>query len=431
MDHLGKYSFGMGDRFGRNQLYQLKAIGEIRSLSCFVTPVWNKSFREHTIIGSTPDSVYENAIEATKELKWDQPFFVDADHITYDTVDAFIPYSNFFTIDISSDIDTPVSAVKPMYAPAGFFENTPGTSPEESFLSFFENLTGSHKIDGHAKKLTISTADLIEIGNKYFFAILCAKRVCNKISTSKKGGFVVELSIDEVTDTQSIKELFCIFHFMDAIGFYPDTIAPKFAGRFNKGVDYEDDVGLFADEFEQILLLIKHCVRNAGMKEHMKLSVHTGSDKFSLYPVINKLIKKHTCGIHLKTAGTTWLEEVAALSTTDEEALLFIKKCYADAITEFESLVEPYRMVIDIDYNKLPRVDDFMMWTGPKIKETLTHDKSNKLYNPDFRQLMHLAYKYAAKNLNEYDKLLVQNRDTVGRHVYNNILNNHLKPLFL
>ena len=70
------------------------------------------------------------------------------------------------------------------------------------------------------------------------------------------------------------------------------------------------DVDQFAKEFEQDVLVIDYAVKEFGLPEDLKLSVHSGSDKFTIYPVLAEIIAKYDKGIHVKTAGTTWLEEV-------------------------------------------------------------------------------------------------------------------------
>src|ERR1700722_10098409 len=99
--NLGKFSFGMGDRFGHQGRAQLRACLLATELGADVVPVWNKSNREHTFIGSEPSSVRAAADLAVKELGWTFPYHVDADHINVDTVDRFIEPSDFFTIDVA------------------------------------------------------------------------------------------------------------------------------------------------------------------------------------------------------------------------------------------------------------------------------------------------------------------------------------------
>ena len=109
------------------------------------------------------------------------------------------------------------------------------------------------------------------------------------------------------------------------------TIAPKFTGRFNKGVDYVGDLTQFEKEFDEDLSVIAFAIREFRLADTLKLSVHSGSDKFSIYSIINRLIKKHDSGLHVKTAGTTWLEEVIGLAESGGEGLALVKEVYAQA----------------------------------------------------------------------------------------------------
>jgi hypothetical protein len=93
-----------------------------------------------------------------------------------------------------------------------------------------------------------------------------------------------------------------------------DTIAPKFSGRFNKGVDYVGNTAQFEKEFEQDVAVLRFAAEQFGLKKTLRLSVHSGSDKFAIYPAMNRVIKKYGAGLHVKTAGTTWLEEVIGLA---------------------------------------------------------------------------------------------------------------------
>src|SRR6266513_136410 len=107
---LGKYSIGVGDRFARQAGAQLRACLKAAERGVEVIPVWNKSNREHITIGSEPSSVRAAADVAVRELKWDKPYHVDADHVRLETVDPFIPHSDFFTIDVADFIGRPAEA---------------------------------------------------------------------------------------------------------------------------------------------------------------------------------------------------------------------------------------------------------------------------------------------------------------------------------
>src|ERR1700761_925020 len=106
---LGKYSVGTGDRFAHQAKAQLRACIKAEEAGTTVVPVWNKSNREHTIIGSEPASVRAAADAAVKELGWKHPYFCDADHITLQTVDRFLPACDFYTIDVADFIGQPAA----------------------------------------------------------------------------------------------------------------------------------------------------------------------------------------------------------------------------------------------------------------------------------------------------------------------------------
>ena len=208
------------------------------------------------------------------------------------------------------------------------------------------------------------------------------------------------------------------------------TIAPKFTGRFNKGVDYEGDVAQFEKEFEEDLLVIDFAISEFGLPENLKLSVHSGSDKFSIYPIMGRLIKKYNRGIHVKTAGTTWLEEVIGLAVAGGDALEIAKKVYRKAFEKQEALCAPYATVIDINPVKLPAPDQVDLWDSEKFANTLRHIPGQADYNSNFRQLVHVGYKVAAEMGEEYYSALVRNSEVIAENVEENIFDRHLKRLF-
>ncbi|MBL9138841.1 MAG: hypothetical protein JNK85_23435, partial [Verrucomicrobiales bacterium] len=101
---LERFSFGVGDRFAQQGVAQLQAFKKLEEQGVVVVPVWNKSNREHTFIGSEPASVLEEAKAAVKALGWSHGWHVDADHIRLETVDRYLASSDFFTIDVADSI---------------------------------------------------------------------------------------------------------------------------------------------------------------------------------------------------------------------------------------------------------------------------------------------------------------------------------------
>ncbi|MCX6262220.1 MAG: tagaturonate epimerase family protein, partial [Bacteroidia bacterium] len=410
MKKLGKYSIGLGDRFGHEGHAQLKAVIEAGRKGVEITPVWNKSNREHMIIGTQPSDVRKEADTVTKDVGFKKPYFVDADHINMDNVDKFISSSDFFTIDVASYI---------------------GKRATDSDIStFIENATkyiGKIEVQGIKKSLKCSSKQLADITEKYLFAAKKAGEIYRKIEKSKgAGNFITEISMDEVAQPQTPLELFFILAMLGMEGVPLQTLAPKFSGRFNKGVDYAGDPLKFASEFEEDLMVIAFAANEFGLPENLKISVHSGSDKFAIYPHIGSLLIKHKKGVHLKTAGTTWLEEVIGLAEAGGIALDFVKEIYMHSLEKIEELCAPYADVIDIVPTKLPSAGEVSVWNGRKFAASLRHDQGNPDYNPNMRQLIHVAYKLAAQKMDTYFQLLEEHEEVVSECVFDNIYNRHI-----
>jgi tagaturonate epimerase len=209
------------------------------------------------------------------------------------------------------------------------------------------------------------------------------------------------------------------------------TIAPKFTGRFNKGVDYVGNVAQFEKEFNEDLAVIAFAVKKYHLPENLKLSIHSGSDKFSIYGPIRKAIKKFNAGIHLKTAGTTWLEEIIGLAEADGEGLVLAKEIYAEALAHRDELCAPYATVIDIDPSKLPSVAVVNKWTSAQFVSALRHDQKNPAFNPSLRQLLHVGYKIAALKGERYLADVRKFSGPIARNVTENLYERHFKPLFV
>jgi hypothetical protein len=195
-------------------------------------------------------------------------------------------------------------------------------------------------------------------------------------------------------------------------------------------VDYAGDIKQFTKEFEEDILVIREAVKEFGLPENLKLSVHSGSDKFSIYKPMNRLIKKHDTGLHIKTAGTTWLEEAIGLAESEGKGLEIAKKIYTQALDRFEELTAPYASVIDINYDTLPSAEDVSKWSGSKFVNTLKHVQSNPDYNPEIRQLIHCGYKVAAELGKEFTDALVEFEPIIEKNVTQNLFERHILPIF-
>src|SRR5829696_2803486 len=151
---LEKFSIGVGDRFAHQARAQLRACQLIAKDGADVVPVWNKSHREHTFVGSEPSSVLAAAQVAVKALDWKQGWHVDADHIRLETVDRFIPHSDFFTLDVADSIGQPAA-------------------PEAvaKFLEEHSELVGRIEIPGIERPFQITQAEVQRVAGKYLLAV--------------------------------------------------------------------------------------------------------------------------------------------------------------------------------------------------------------------------------------------------------------------
>jgi hypothetical protein len=412
---LAKYSVGVGDRFAHQAKAQLRACIQAVERGADVVPVWNKSNREHLTVGSEPTSVRAAADAAVRTLGWKKPYHVDADHIRLETVDRFIASSDFYTIDVADSIGQPAD-------PASI----------KSLADRHSELVGRSEIPGIESPFTTTRAEFERTAAKYLRAVQDAGKIYRHIATAKgEGNFITEVSMDETDSPQTPSELLVILAALADEKIPIQTIAPKFTGRFNKGVDYVGDVVQFEKEFQEDLAVIAFAIRKYGLPGNLKLSVHSGSDKFSIYEPMRRSIARFNAGLHVKTAGTSWLEEVIGLAEADGQGLDLAKEIYAKALEKREALCAPYAAVIDIDPSKLPAAEMVRSWTSAQFVSALRHDPLCPGFNSHLRQLIHVGYKIAAMMGDRYLKMLEHCEATISRNVTDNLFERHLKPIFL
>jgi len=411
-----KFTFGVGDRFANGAHAQLAAFIAAKKLGIDITPVWNKSNREHNIIGSEPSQARQAADQAVADLGWTGEYLLDADHINLSTVDRFVGPCDFFTIDVADDIG-----------------QTADPADVAAFIGRHPELTGTVAIAGIAQPFIITRADVELAANQYLKATQKAGAIYQHIVAAKGGvdNFVTEVSMDETDSPQTPPVLLIILVAIADQGIPIQTIAPKFTGRFNKGVDYVGDPQQFETEFNDDLAVIAHAVKTYGLPATLKLSVHSGSDKFSIYPSIRRAIRSTGAGLHIKTAGTNWLEEIIGLAEADGEGLALAKTIYAKALEKKVALCEPYATVIDIHNENLPTAAEVNDWTSKQFTDALRHDQTNPGYNPDLRQLLHVGFKIAAQLGDTYIQSLKDNSEVVAKNVTGNLLDRHMTALFL
>ena len=412
---LGKYSLGIGDRFAHQARAQLQACVQALKAGVEVLPVWNKSNREHTIIGTEPGTVRLAGDAAVRALGWKLSHHVDADHIRLETVDRFLPACDFYTIDVADSIGQPAS-----------------DADVQAFVEKHRDLVGTITIPRIDTPFRTTQADVERIAGKYLKAVQDAGAIYRKILAAKgEGNFIPEVSMDETDAPQTPPELLLILAMLADEAVPVQTIAPKFTGRFNKGVDYVGDLAQFEKEFRDDLAVIAFAIPKFGLPANLKLSVHSGSDKFSIYAPMKQAIRDFNAGLHLKTAGTTWLEEVIGLAEAGGDGLAIAKEIYAKALAKKNDLCAPYASVIDIDSAKLPGAETVNAWSSEQFTGALRHEPANPAFNASLRQLVHVGFKVAAQMGDRYLKMLEANEAIIAKNVTGNLFERHLKPLFV
>jgi hypothetical protein len=412
---LSKYSIGVGDRFGREAQAQLQACIKAAENGVEVIPVWNKSNREHVIIGSSPTDTRAAADEAVRLRGWPKPYYLDADHINLKTVDRYIDPCDFFTIDV-----------------ADLIGQSRGAAPVQAFVARHPELQGDLRLPGLDHPFHVERDFVVQVTDKYLAAVQELSRIYRHIEEVKgKGGFITEVSMDETDDPQTPPELIIILAAVADEGIPIQTIAPKFTGRFNKGVDYVGDVVKFEEEFSNDIAAIAFAVQEYHLPRNLKLSVHSGSDKFSIFGPIHRAMKKFDAGLHLKTAGTTWLEELIGLAEAGGEGLDLAKEIYSEAYAHRQELCAPYAAVIDIAPAKVPVPESVGQWSSEQFVLALRHNPESRAYNSSFRQLLHVGFKVAAKLGTRYLDLLSVAKKTIARNVTENLFDRHIKPVFM
>lgn len=415
MKTLEKYSMGIGDRFGRQGRAQLQAMVRAKADGVDVTPVWNKSHREHTILHTLPADVRAEADAAVAALGWADGYYVDADHVGAKNVDLFIEASDFFTLDV-----------------ADFIGQAADENDVRAFVDRHSDLIGALEVDGVDGGIELSGGRIEAIARTYLLAVRGAGEVYRHLESVKgAGNFITEVSMDETDAPQTPVEMLLILAAIADEGIPAQTIAPKFTGRFNKGVDYVGDVAQFAREFDEDLAVIAFAVEQFRLPANLKLSVHSGSDKFSIYGPIREAIGSRGAGLHLKTAGTTWLEELIGLAAAGSEGLKIAKDVYAAALGRFDELAGPYASVIDIDRSELPSQEVVAGWSSEQFVGALRHDPSCELFDLNVRQLLHVGYKVAGEMGGRFLDALAEFEDVIASCVTENIYDRHLKPLFV
>jgi len=324
-------SFGFGDRLG---LATPGHIAALRHSTFNLLPIFaQQSVRENARTGRTPQQVMDDAQRAVEAAHWDKPWGADADHLkSVDDLPPFVAAGyTLFTVD-----------------PGAYVDNAADTDPlsvlqEKARGADLDQLSALY-LPGNSNQAwgRFDAENLLRAQVKYGRAIRHSVEMFRQLS-QLKDDFDFEISVDETDSPTTPLEHFFIVSELTRLGVKFTSLAPRFIGRWEKGVDYIGDLNALDVELE------KHAAVTAHFGTY-KLSLHSGSDKFSAYP----LIARHWGGrIHVKTAGTSYLEALRVLARYEPD--LFIK-VFSLARERYETDRATYH--VSAELAKLPQTDD-------------------------------------------------------------------------
>ncbi len=301
-------SFGFGDRLG------LATPGHIASLRAAIqkkpiAPIFaQQSVRENNRTGRTPQKVLDDAMWGIFQEGWREPWGADADHVkeVADLAPFVAAGYTFYTIDPSDYVDNEAQwdSVEKLRQKA---ERLPWAQMGESYAAMFERYCAKPlRLTG----LTLAFDEVVFLRAlvKYGQAISHTAFIAQSLNEQMTGrGYDLEMSVDETDTPTSIHEHYFIANELMRQGIPAVSLAPRFVGKFQKGVDYIGDIVQFEAELAQHVAILHHFDR-------YKLSIHTGSDKFRIYGIINDQAQGY---VHVKTAGTSYLEALRVVAVKD------------------------------------------------------------------------------------------------------------------
>ncbi|MFH1851259.1 MAG: tagaturonate epimerase family protein [Candidatus Neomarinimicrobiota bacterium] len=301
-----KRSFGFGDRLGLATPGHMDAVAGTPYLGIFA----QQSIRELNRTNRQPADVMNAASKAVERAGWDQPWGADADHLQTreDVLRMADAGYTFFTIDPSAYVNNAADMLSPD-ALLGTYQGlvTQKQLVEPDLLERY--LEESFEISDSFKLVFDDRAILLKAIIKYGSALKYTRSMYHWIREAcSDRPFEVEMSVDETaTPTTPLEHLFVGLE-LKRMGVDVISLAPRFVGAFEKGIDYKGAIAEFAEQYRQHAAIARYC-------GPYKLSIHSGSDKFSIYPIIGCISGEH---LHVKTAGTSYLEALRVICLTDK-----------------------------------------------------------------------------------------------------------------
>jgi hypothetical protein len=408
-----KTSVGFGDRLGLATPGHARAIrwfpgGEGRIAAVFA----QQSVRENARTGRTPQQVLDDATWGVFREGWREPWGADADHLkTPADVDAFVAAGyTFFTIDPGAHVDDEAGGLS-----AAALEAKVSALPWQALEDTVGDLQRRYlaaPVDLEGSALAIATEHLWRAAVKYGRAVAHTVAMYRHIvSRLGERSFDLEVSVDETTSPTTVAEHVYIAGELRRLGVRWVSLAPRFVGRFEKGVDYIGDLGGFSAE------LARHAAVSRAFGPY-KLSLHSGSDKFSVYPIAARLTDGSAIGlagslVHVKTAGTSYLEALRATARVEPE---LFREIVALARERYEIDRATYH--VSADLARVPETNALTDRELPLLLEQF-----------DARQVLHVTFGSALDAFGQRLREALERNEEIYAAVLEAHFRRHLAPL--
>ncbi len=363
-------SAGCGDRLG------LATPGHIRAIrrSSMAPILAQQSMRENARTGRTPQAVMDDAAWGVFQEGWREGFGADADHLktTHDIDMCVAAGYTFFTIDPGEYVDNSAN-----HAPAGELaekiENLPWRVLNSDRADTERRLAERPLDLGHFS-LTISGEELARAMAKYGRAVAHTVSMYRHLAQAKGDWpFELEMSVDETETVTTLAEHVYIAHELRRLGVKWVSLAPRYVGEFEKGVDYKGDLAEFEKSFTRHLAV-------AQSYGPYKLSLHSGSDKFSIYPIAARVAGDL---VHLKTAGTSYLEALRAIAHLNPT---LFRQIVAFAMERYPTDRATYHVSAEAG-----KVSDVHAWTDAQLPALLDDFHGREVLHVTFGSVLNHA----------------------------------------
>jgi hypothetical protein len=393
-------SAGFGDRLG------LATPGHVRAVRSFeaTAPIFaQQSVRENARTDRTPQQVMDDAMWGLFQVGWREPWGSDADHLkTPEDIDSFAAAGfTLYTVDPGDHVDGDAHTALPAEVDAKL-RALPWDALEDT-LGDMERRYLDRTFDLDDLAMTLDRETVYRAAAKYGRAVAHTGRMYRHLAAIlPESAFELEISVDETETPTSPEEHFYVASELKRLGVKWVSLAPRYVGRFEKGVDYIGGL----DEFR--VELGKHAAIARALGPY-KLSIHSGSDKFSIYPIISEL----TGGlVHLKTAGTSYLE---ALRTVAQVDAAFFREILALARERYEVGRATYHVSAKLDQVPVP--------------DSLSDAELPELLNQfDARQVLHVTFGSMLDTFGERLLAVLRQHEEVYHALLEAHFQRHLSP---